>query len=399
MDLNSLRTKNLLLIVPHFRVFIRDQSLLIKSYLNDIKVLMPSPRFSYILFNLPYVNKYFQFLKFHVDSLHDSCCTIISPKFFTLPVEVVRKRNCYLAAKSCIKALSKVNISFDLMHAHFLENGFIGASLKEIYNKPFVLTAHGGDVYEKPFKDSWYNTLAKYILQEAEQVITVSWFNAKKLLSLGVSNNKLHVIPNGYDEKRFKPISMYIARKKLGLPFNKKILLSVGNLVSVKGHVYLIDAMRFISRERDDTILIIIGTGILRDVLEKRSKKYGLNDKIIFTGGRPHEEIPLWMNACDLFILPSLSEGFPTVIPEAMACGKPVIASNVGGIPEVVSSSDVGILVPPKDAEALSQAILEGLHRKWNMSTILNHAAKYSWSTLIKRILLIYQKVLESVYP
>jgi glycosyltransferase involved in cell wall biosynthesis len=296
--------------------------------------------------------------------------------------------------KSCISVISKNSVDFDLIHAHFLENGFIGAYLKNLYNKPLIVTAHGGDVYDLPFRNYWYNSLARFVLSEADEVITVSKFNAEKLLSLGVSSNKLHVIPNGYDERLFKPIPAIKARKKLGLPLNKKILLSVGNLVDAKGHIYLIGAMSLLLRKRRDLLLIIVGSGPLKKLLQSMVKKNGLEDHVMLAGGRRHEEIPIWMNASDIFILPSLQEGFPTVIPEAMACGKPVVATKVGGVPEAITSDYLGILVPPKDSESLSWAILEVLDKKWDPNIILEHAKKYSWSELAKQILLTYRKAL-----
>jgi len=120
--------------------------------------------------------------------------------------------------------------------------------------------------------------------------------------------------------------------------------------------------------------------------------RYGLEDYAILVGGRRHEEIPIWMNASDIFVLPSLKEGFPTVIPEAMACSKPIVATRVGGVPEAIYSDELGILIPPKDPESLAWAILEALYRKWDSNIILEHARRYSWSELAKQILLVYQK-------
>ncbi|MCC6018711.1 MAG: glycosyltransferase family 4 protein [Candidatus Verstraetearchaeota archaeon] len=353
------------------------------------------PLFSRIVLKLPYLERHFRFLQPAVESYNDlQNYRHFCPKYFTLPIEVLRKRNCHLAMKSCISVISKNSVDFDLIHAHFLENGFIGAYLKNLYNKPLIVTAHGGDVYDLPFRNYWYNSLARFVLSEADEVITVSKFNAEKLLSLGVSSNKLHVIPNGYDERLFKPIPAIKARKKLGLPLNKKILLSVGNLVDAKGHIYLIGAMSLLLRKRRDLLLIIVGSGPLKKLLQSMVKKNGLEDHVMLAGGRRHEEIPIWMNASDIFILPSLQEGFPTVIPEAMACGKPVVATKVGGVPEAITSDYLGILVPPKDSESLSWAILEVLDKKWDPNIILEHAKKYSWSELAKQILLTYRKAL-----
>ena len=397
LSMNLLKPQELLLIVSHFKVFIRDQAIRIRPYFRNMNVLMPFPRFS-IVASLPYLKRYFSFLDLPIESRFETPrdCTLISPKFFTLPFEALRKRNCHLATRSCIKALSNSDINFSIVHAHGLENGFIGAALKNLSGKPLIVTAHGGDVYDLPFRDKWYQALAKYVFSKADHVITVSQFNAKKLLSLGVSSNNLRVIYNGYNEQIFRPIPLQEARKKLGLPLKKKILLSVGNLVDVKGHSYLVDAMQIVLKRRDDVILIIVGSGPLKIKLRKKIDRLGLNRRILLVGSKPHEEIPIWMNASDLFVLPSLGEGFPTVIPEAMACGKPIIGTRVGGVPEAVSHQDLGNLVNPGNSEVLASAILEALDKKWKPEIILHHAKRYSWNNLVKQILDVYQDVLQN---
>jgi glycosyltransferase involved in cell wall biosynthesis len=205
----------------------------------------------------------------------------------------------------------------------------------------------------------------------------------------------LGVIPNGYDEKVFKPFSSLEARKKLGLPLSKKVLLSVGNLVDVKGHTYLIDAMRMVFSKRNDVILVIVGSGSLKETLQRKTRELGLDGKILFAGQKKHEEIPVWMNACDVFILPSLCESFGVVIIEAMACGKPVVGTRVGGIPEIIRRDDVGILVKPADPESLSEGILETLDREWVTETILEYARQYSWANIVEQIISVYHEVLQ----
>jgi glycosyltransferase involved in cell wall biosynthesis len=389
----STSSQKLLLIAPHFKTFIKDQAVALASYFREIAVLLPTPAFSSLALRLPFVHKYFTFLKPILDSKNATAQNfeMLSPHFFTLPLPVLRDRNCFLTARSCVKILSRNSEIFDLIHVHFLENGFAGAALKHLYDKPFVLTAHGGDVYDLPFRNDWYNNLARYILTEANQVITVSQFNAEKLLSLGTSSNKLHVIPNGYDANLFKPLPMRSMRKKLGLPLRKRILLSVGNLVGIKGHTYLIDAMKIVVNKRSDTLLLIIGSGTMKQKLQKKIDSEGLNGKIFLVGGKSHSEIPAWMSASDIVVLPSLGEGFPNVIPEALACGKPVIGTSVGGVPEALSTKEVGSLVNPGDSVALADAILDGLEKKWVPEIIQNQANQYSWKNLAKQILQVYQ--------
>jgi glycosyltransferase involved in cell wall biosynthesis len=302
----------------------------------------------------------------------------------------MRRRNYSLIARACVRKLAQNHLDFDLIHAHFLELGFAGAALKDERGIPLIVTAHGSDVYDLPFRDDWHKGIAKYVLSKADQVITVSQFNAAKLSSLGVSPRKLHVIYNGYDARIFKPMPKQEARKRLALPLTKKILLSVGNLVDVKGHEYLVNAMSVVLKTRHDAILVIVGSGPLRARLFDKIKRLKLNDEILLVGRKQHDDLPIWINASDIFVLPSLSEGFPTVIPEALACGKPVVGTTVGGVPEALSDQNVGILVNPKDSMALADAILVALEKKWHTDIIINYAQQYSWGNLVRRILEIY---------
>lgn len=393
----SLKSKNLLLVTPHFRTFIREQAVLIQPFFNSAQVILPKPHFSKLILRMPLINKRFSFLKV-MGEANETTPNFQSkfPKFFTLPLGVIQKRNCYLISKSCISSMGEDRVNFDLIHAHFLDCGFVGAKLKALYNKPLVVTAHGGDFYDLPFKDIWYYNLARYVLNEADQVITVSKSNEQKLLLLGLSPKKIHVISNGYDDTLFKPMSSIAARRTLNLPLDKKILLSVGNLVNIKGHTYLLEAMNHVVKKRKDVILCVIGTGPLYDSLRKKTKRLNLGGHVFFFGGRKHEEIPLWMNACDIFVLPSLMESFGVVSLESMACGKPVIGTDVGGIPEVIARKDLGILVKPSDPKSLCDGIFCALDRVWMADVLIDYVKKFAWKNIVGDILKVYSCALEN---
>lgn len=111
--------------------------------------------------------------------------------------------------------------------------------------------------------------------------------------------------------------------------------------------------------------------------------------------GKPHDEIPLWMNACDLFVLPSLRESFGVVQIEAMACGKPVVATRNGGSEEIITSEEYGLLVEPGDSEELAEKILMALDRKWDREAILKYAERYTWESISKEIMEIYYQILK----
>ena len=130
------------------------------------------------------------------------------------------------------------------------------------------------------------------------------------------------------------------ARRTLGLPPDRKILLAVGNLVEVKGHRYLVEAMAEVVKERQDVLCVIVGSGPLRGRLERQVRALGLEEHVRFVGGKPHEEIPIWMNACDVFVLPSLNEGNPTVMFECLGSWRPFVGRDVGGVREIIISND-----------------------------------------------------------
>lgn len=387
------------MVAPHFRFFIEDQTRSVYPFLRRVTAVLPVPRFSKLTLMLPFMGNRYSFLRNTLEPINPlpqavSSVEVRTIPYLTLPLEAFRKREYFLTSQSALCAVAKVPVEFDLIHAHFLTFGYTAAKLKEKYGKPFVLTAHGGDVYSLPFTNDWYNRLAKQIVSKADCIITVSSHNMKKLALLGVPSSRMHLIPNGYDEKIFRPISKEKVRQILGLPLNKKILLSVGNLLPVKGHTYLLDAVSLISKKCDDVILVIVGSGPLAGMLEKKIDTLHLRNRVFLVGSKSHGEIPLWMNACDLFVLPSLNEGFATVIPEAMACGKPVVATRVGGGPDAISNDELGILVDPKNSVKLADAITSALEHQWSSTAIMDYAKKYRWNNIAKQILSVYKRAL-----
>jgi glycosyltransferase involved in cell wall biosynthesis len=215
---------------------------------------------------------------------------------------------------SCVKSLmQKSGTKFDLIHAHFVWSaGYVGARLKEEGGVPFVVTGHGYDIYSLPFKDDEWREKIEYVLNTADHIITVSRSNLACIKKLDVST-PVTVIPNGFRSDLFYPRDPSECRRMLNLPQDKKIILTVGNLEPVKGQKYLVEAVWDIIRERTDFLCVIVGAGKLKKTLERQIRSLGLEDYVMLAGGKPHGEIPLWMNACDLFVLPSLRESFGVV--------------------------------------------------------------------------------------
>ena len=281
-----------------------------------------------------------------------------------------------------------------LVHSHFLwSSGYVGKRLKEEYDVPFIVTGHGYDVYDLPFRsDAWRRRICD-VLNSADHIITVSYSNLACLEKLDIET-PVSVIPNGFDDKIFYPRNKDECRVKLNLPLDKKILLTVGNCVAIKGHRYLIEAMKMIHTDHPDVLCVIVGSGELYAKEMAMISRVGLSECVWMVGGKPHEEIPLWMSACDVFVLPSLNESFGVVNIEALACGKPVVASKVGGVPEIISSEKYGLLCTAGDVEALAGCVEEALEKEWNSQDILRYAERYSWKKICSEILAVYLDII-----
>jgi glycosyltransferase involved in cell wall biosynthesis len=306
-----------------------------------------------------------------------------------LPLDRMKKSLGDRLFRTVDDLMQKEQIECDLIHAHFLwPNGYAGALLKEKYGIPLMVTAHGYDIYDLPFRDQEWRDRIVRTLEAADAIITVSRKNEECIRRLGVTK-PVHVIPNGFRSDLFYPRDPAECRRTLGLPLDRNILLTVGNLVEVKGHRYLVEALAEVVKERQDVLCVIVGSGPLKGQLERQIRRLGLEGHVRLVGGRPHEEIPLWMNACDVFVLPSLRESFGIVQIEAMACGKPVVATRNGGSEEIIIKGCNGFLVNP-DMIDISRGIIRTLEFAWAQNAIISSALEYCLSRSISRLLDLY---------
>lgn len=290
------------------------------------------------------------------------------------------------AVERCIE---EHHLHFDLIHAHFTwPSGYIGVRLKEKYGKPVITTIHeNGDWFDQEV--GMNHPLINTAWSGADALIRV---NRKDVPVLKHYNEQVYSIPNGFSPA-FRPIDTAVARERLGLPGDVKIVFSLGNLIQRKGFNYLIDAMEQICNQRDDVFCFIGGAGPERGSLQGQIDRLGLGERVRLLGSVPSDILPLWMNACDLFVLPSLSESFGVVQIEALACGKPVVSARNRGSEEVVTSDEYGLLVEPADPEDLAEKILVALDREWNREAILAYAERFTWENIVKDILKIYRSL------
>jgi glycosyltransferase involved in cell wall biosynthesis len=263
-----------------------------------------------------------------------------------------------------------------------------GTLVSYLLKKKFIFTYHNSKIL--------YPRLFKLCLRRADTIFLVSQLQ-KDLIQKRSPElvHKVLVIPNGFDRSKFCVKDQRGCRVSLKLPMDKKILLTVGNLLDVKGHRYLIEAMEMIKGKRNDVICAIIGSGDLRQELSDQIAQLALGKYVMLTGGKPHDEIPLLMNACDIFVLPSLNEGNPTVMFETLGCGKPFVGTRVGGVLEVITSDEYGLLVKPADPEDLAEKILAALDKEWDQDAILRYAQQFTWENIAMEIMGVYEQVLK----
>lgn len=156
----------------------------------------------------------------------------------------------------------------------------------------------------------------------------------------------------------------------------------------------MIKAFAEIAKNDPDVICVVVGDGSLRGSLTSQVRSLHLGERMLFVGKRPHDEIPLWMNACDVFALPSLMEGNPTVMFECLGCGKPFVGTRVGGVPEVITSEDYGLLCQPGDPQDLAEKIAMALDRKWDSQSIIAYSGQFTWENISTQIMEVYRSVL-----
>lgn len=245
---------------------------------------------------------------------------------------------------------------FDVIYAHYIfPTGFIALLPKFIRSKPLIIMSHGGDA-NIPKKFSYFKTMIRYVLKKSDAIIAVSNFLKNQIVDdFGVETDKISVIDCGVNVDKFSPNNKTETRQLLKLPTDKKIILYVGTLIGRKGVETLVRAI--IDLNDKNIFLCVIGEGYLRQQLTDLVEENSISDKVRFENFKPKNELPNWFNCADIFVLPSLTEPFGLVALEAMSCGIPVIASNVGGLPEFVKDGINGYIFEPSDHKELSEKI------------------------------------------
>lgn len=294
----------------------------------------------------------------------------------------------YLAVKPLVERLARENGGFDLIDAHyFYPDGVAAALLGRALDIPVVITARGTDLSLIPH----YALPRRQILWAADRaagLITVCAALKTPLVEMGVPSSKVRVLRNGVDLAQFHPADRDAARARLGL--TGPTLLSVGWLIDRKGHDLIIRALPALP----GVTLLIAGTGPLRQALEDLAQSLGVQDRVRFLGQVPHRELTGVYTAADALVLASSREGWANVLLESMACGTPVVASNVWGTSEAVTAPAAGVLMEDRTPEALAAAVKCLFAAPPDRADTRRYAEQFSWDATTQGQLDLFHEIL-----
>ncbi|NHN36702.1 glycosyltransferase family 4 protein [Pseudomaricurvus alcaniphilus] len=294
-------------------------------------------------------------------------------------------------SRACLQQVQDSGFDFDLIDAHFLyPDGLAALKLGKAFNKPVVITARGSDVmFHQTFKKPAHQT--RDALPQADALIVVADALRQHLLGLGYTLPETHVLRNGVDLSRFSPQpSAQEIREELGIKGH--LLISVGRLAELKGHELTIEALVSLP----GVSLMLVGDGPEESALKALAERLGVADRVFFLGGKPQQELARFISAADIKVLASSREGWPNVLLEAMACGTPVVATAVGGVPEVLSAGSGGVLVEDRSAAGLAAAIGRLLTDMPDRASVRAYAERFDWSETSRGQYELFQRLIKA---
>ncbi len=352
----------------------------------NVTVVCPLPWFPKINFlnNIKVFNKWSTFsnvpLKYIIDGVE-----VHSPKYILLP-KISENIHDKLMMAGIIRYVRKLhkNIHFDAVNSQWLYPDSVAAGkITKKLQIPHIPTGLGCDVNLDIYQPVKGNKILD-MLHHSRAITVVSNGLKEELIKNNIENNKITVIPNGIDIDKFKILNKDECRKNLNIPKEQSVILYVGRLSEEKNVSTLIKAASKLIKTNQTLHVYLVGDGPLRSELELLANKLGTLKNIHFIGKIVHDLVGTWMGATDYFCLPSLREGCPNVILESLGCGRPVIASNVGAIPDIVTNES-GILFTPEDVTGLTNALSTALRTNWNEEIINKSVKNLSWENAAKK--------------
>lgn len=280
---------------------------------------------------------------------------------------------------------------FEVIDTHFGHpEGVAGALLSLALGVPFTMTLRGNE--PKHSRSGLERLWMGWALRRASRIFTVSERLREFAMKLGAAPWRVKTIPNGVDAHLFRPRDREQCRRKHGLPLDAPLVVSAGALVERKGHHHAIEAIKLLSSPGSAGVQLAIAggpgpEGQYEGTLRGLVSALGMEKQVRFLGPLPSEALAEVMSAADVLCLASSNEGWPNVVHEALACGTPVVATDVGAVPEMLDGGRYGRIVPVNDLPRLKQALEEALNRNWDRAAIAKWGQSRDWNHVAAEVL------------
>lgn len=315
---------------------------------------------------------------------------VYHPRFPVIPRVGTSIGPALLAAATIgfVRWLLAKGVDFDVIDAHyFYPDGVAALWIGRRLRRPVVITARGTDINLIP-RYALPRRMIRWGIANADRLIAVSEALKRALVDLGAPSDGVEVLRNGVDLSTFCPTDRRVARQALRL--TRPTLLSVGHLIERKGHDRVIEAMR----QLPDFDLVIVGEGPEREPLGHLARRVGVAGQVRFLGSRPHATLPEVYCAADAFVLASTREGWANVLLEAMACGTPVVASNIWGNPEVVKTPASGVLMEQNTPDGIARAVRTLFANLPARAATRAYSERFSWDDTTRAQIALFRGVL-----
>lgn len=322
----------------------------------------------------------------------DYQCEGIDVESFTYPVFPVLSRAINGHVASAVLTPRVKKFKPDLVLAYWVyPDGYAALRTARDLDVPCVVGALGSDIHVRSGINQF---MTRRTVNGVDALLTVSEaMRQSAIREFGASPNKVHTIVNGFNTSVFYQRDRAEMRQKYGITHDEKLIIYVGRFVEAKGMRELLTAFKGMTDQDPKVGLVLVGDGVMKAELLDLIKQHNLQSRVRVPGGLPPEQVAEWISACDVLTLPSWSEGYPNVVVEGAACGRPVVATDVGGTREILNASN-GILIPPKDPTALQTALTQALTQTWDYNGIAR-AMSRTWDDVAQETLDACQSVLK----
>jgi teichuronic acid biosynthesis glycosyltransferase TuaC len=387
--------------------FVHDQTKHVMRAGCEIKVIVPSPYCPGIIARLN-EGKWRTYAETPMHNTVDMV-PVYYPRYFRLPGKWFHPLSSYTEFLGLKNLADTIMSEFrpDVIHAHAATSaGFVGLLLKNRYGLPLICSIRGSDINTYPHYDKLSMYLTRKVISEADQIISVSAALKHTANQIAAPQKEIKVIYNGcdLDTFKFRKDDRGLIRRSLGIPEKDKIIVFVGAVRRSKGIAELLKAFKILCLRTSGLHLFIIGDGPERNLVDTFVDTHGAIGSVHQFGNLAHHDIVQYLNASDIFALPSHNEGLPNAVLEAMACMLPVVATKVGGIPEAVKEGATGHLIRKGDSDALADAI-GALIRTGDRARAMGREGRrvietyFQWSRNAEEVLKMYDGVVNTPGP